>query len=423
MPNASTIPLILLMVFLWVKTKGKILPAVLFTSVFAAASAIDLGSLGISCWLFTLTSFLVVKLLIGHHPVRFTAGLNKTALYAAILFVSYAAWTGMVYPILFRGVPVVRLVATESLSWGLSNFAQLCYLMAVVMLYFIAVSSSRDDLQEALDWYVRGCITAAVIAIYQLLNATMHVPFPEAIIYSNKVHVVYRAYKIGGMWRLNGTFNEASEMAGFMIVGIALLGWKMMTRPFSLATAASLALLLFALISTQSSTGYATLVVLIPTGAVLYARYLFRGGMLSHGHIIMGVVLAMCSAATFSLSKDAVSTVSNAVTSTLLEKKNSDSYRERRDTDDAAMKTLQDTYYMGAGWGSARASGLFYCLLGNVGVPGVVLFVGFLGDAFHSTIARPAGNHCSFSPRCLCSIAICNRWLSHSPDCCRVRTW
>ena len=227
---------------------------------------------------------------------------------------------------------------------------------------------------------------------YQLLNAIVHIPYPESVLYSNKTHVIYHAYKIGGMWRLNSTFNEASQMAGFLIVGMTLLGWKMMTQSFKIGTACSFGLMLAALLMTLSSTGYATLALLVLVGGLLYARYLFRGGAISHGHVIVGALIVVSTVALFSLSSTAIQTVNRTVTSTLLEKKNSDSYKARRESDIAAIETLSKTYYMGAGWGSARASGLFYSLLGNIGIPGVAFFLVFVGSLFLPLFHRPRGS-------------------------------
>jgi hypothetical protein len=76
------------------------------------------------------------------------------------------------------------------------------------------------------------------------------------------------------------------------------------------------------------------------------------------------------------------------VRSVLLDKENSQSYRDRASSSAAAMETASETYYMGAGWGSVRASGLMYVLLGNVGVVGAALFVGFVASLFLPLLRR-----------------------------------
>ncbi len=61
-----------------------------------------------------------------------------------------------------------------------------------------------------------------------------------------------------------------------------------------------------------------------------------------------------------------------------VDKVNSDSYRERTLWNTLALQTSHDSYYFGAGWGSVRASSFACSLMGNVGIPGVLLFCFFL---------------------------------------------
>ncbi|HEY0758374.1 MAG TPA: hypothetical protein VGD59_03860 [Acidisarcina sp.] len=382
MPTATTLPLIILMIFLWRITKGEILPCVLFTSIFTAASALNFGPWGVAPWLFVLGAGLLIRLLRGHRPYRFAMGANRVALHLVIIFLAYAAFTGFIYPVLFHGVTVMRLGDEEPLVWGLSNVAQLCYLLASAILYFLAVACTREELKRALEWYVRGCIVAALFAMYQLLNAVAHIPYPDKALYSNPSHVVYRAYMINGIWRLNSTFNEASEMAGFMIVGLALLGWTIMTSPLRFWRTCCFALMLLSLLLTISSVGYLCLGYMLIMGAVFYTRHMFHSRGLSAAKLILSVVLLTSGIAIALVSTQTVHLVNQVITSTILDKKSTDSYRERVHTHVAALQTLSQTHYMGAGWGSVRASGLIFFLLGSVGVPGVIMFFGFIGSLF-----------------------------------------
>jgi hypothetical protein len=382
MPTATTLPLIILLAFLWRYTKGQILPIVLFTSIFEAASAINLGAVGVAPWLFALGFSLMLKMLRGFRAFRFTAGANPIALHLFIILVGYFLWTGLAYPFLFRGAPVMHGALSTPLSWSSSNLAQSCYLVAVAGLYFIAVSSSREELRVAIDWYVRGCVIAAVFAMYQLANALVHIPYPDAILYSNPSYMIYRAYMIHGMWRLNSTFPEASELATYMTVGLGILGWTLMTHPVRFGRIVCFIFMLCALLLTVSSLGYATLIFIFISGAALYSRYIFIRKGIPPAKLVIALMLVLGFTALFALSVSARHTVDKVITSTLLEKKDSQSYRERTGTHVAALETLSRTYYMGAGWGSVRASGLLYTLLGNVGVLGLCIFVAFYASLF-----------------------------------------
>jgi O-antigen ligase len=270
----------------------------------------------------------------------------------------------------------------------MSNLAQICYLLAAAVVYLLTVSSSREDLQSAVDWYIKGCIVASLFAMYQLANATVHIPYPESILYSNTGHVIYRAYRINGMWRLNSTFNEASAMAGFLTTGLALQACAMVSQPLRLGTCLSFLLMLLAIIMSISSTGYVCLVLIVLLGVPLYVGYVMRRKAISPSTLVFGIVLLVGTTAFFTLSDTAGASFMKVINSVLLDKKNSESYREREDSHRSAMATFADTYYMGAGWGSIRSSGLTYMLFGTVGVIGAALFLGFYLSTFLPLFGR-----------------------------------
>jgi len=378
-PTATTLPLIILIALLWRLTKGNVLSVVLFTSIFDAASALNFGKLGVSPWMVALLVGLAEKVLKGHGPFRLITGINQLALKLGVSFVLYSAWSGIVFPVIFAGAPVLSSHDTSPapLNWNVSNFAQLCYLVACVLVYFVALTSTREELRSALQWYSRGAVTAAVFAFYQLANAVFHVPYPSPILYSHPGHVIYPAYMIRGMWRLNGTFPEASELATYACLGVALLGWDVVTRRFNLPRTVGLGLLIASVFMTLSTVGYLCLSTIVVTGSVLSLSLVFRQRSFSPQKILMALLL-VGGGVTLFLTTDARGTVNKVVSSVVLEKKDTSSYRDRSAMNSAAIDTLKDTYFMGAGWGSARASGLIYGLLANVGVIGVALLAAML---------------------------------------------
>jgi hypothetical protein len=365
-------------VYLWNKTNGRILPAVAFTSVFTAASAVNIGSIGISCWLFTLFLFGSLRVLLGHRPWRIAPGYNRWAMLALLIFVSYAALSAVVFPFLFAGTMVARGVTAAPLEWGIPNLAQLCYLLAALVLYLLAVSSPIRELQDTLEWYVRGCVVAAVIAIYQLFSVVAHIPYPASVLYSNKSYVIFHAYQINGLWRLNSTFTEASDMAGFMIVGIALLGWAIVIRPLRFSRTCCFILLVAALFMTQSSVGYVTLLFLLAIGSIIYAVQILSGRPFSPNKVVIGVAIVGVLVATFSFSSVTKRTTTKAIDTAVFQKQTTDSYRARTLTHQLAVETLRNTYYLGAGWGSVRPSGLLYVMLANAGILGLTMFLIFI---------------------------------------------
>lgn len=381
MPTASTLPILLLVLILWRITRGEILSIVLFVSAFSAASALNLGKFGVEPWLLTLILCCIAKLVQGTPKPKLPPGMNTTALTLLILFVGYAVCSAVVSPFLFRGVTVVRSDTISHLSWGTSNLAQSFYSIAACLLYGITICRPLQELRHAVDWYIRACVAASCIAVYQLANAVLHIPYPSVVFYSNPSYVIYNAYQINGLWRLNGPFNEASEMAAFLVVGIALLGWELVTKPLRMVRVGCFGLMVAALMMTLSSLGYASLILMCPVGIAFCGKTVLKNGI-SRVRLIVALVLIGGAAGFFTLSKSGVQTVSKVLTSTLLDKTTSDSYKERTETHTYALQALADTAYVGAGWGSLRASGLGYILLGTVGIPGTVLFFGFYLSLF-----------------------------------------
>jgi hypothetical protein len=186
LPTATTVPLIVLLLVLWRLTKGELLSIVLFVSSFGAASAINIGGSGVAPWTFALAVGLVFQALSGFPRPQFIAGCNVPAVRLLLAFVCYAVWTGMVHPFLFHGITVASPHGgIQPLSWGTANLFQIIYLLAVATMYLLAICSSRETIQSAVTWYVRGCLLICFFALYQLANAVLHVPYPSSVLYSN----------------------------------------------------------------------------------------------------------------------------------------------------------------------------------------------------------------------------------------------
>lgn len=383
MITATTLPLILLSLWLWHLTKHDLLSMVLFLSIFEAASGLNIAGLGVAPWVLVLVFVLFLQAARGVPAPHFIPGLNIVSVRLLLVFVAYAFLTGVINPFLFEGVPVLSshgdMIHASPLAWGMANVAQLCYLLAAATLFFVAIFSTRENLQGALLWYVRGCVTASFFAFYQLANAVARIPYPSVVLYSNPRYVIYPAYMIDGMWRLNSTFTEASAMAGHLSVGIALCAWDVVTRPLRLGSLLALSVMTVSLLLTISTSGYLALILIFIVIATLALRMLLRTRTLTHVQAMLFLLCISCGGLLL-VGSGAAATITKVVRSVFIEKEDSSSYRERTASNQAAMVTAKQTYYLGAGWGSVRCSSLGSGLLGTVGIPGVVLFVCFLAS-------------------------------------------
>ena len=405
--TASTLPLLVLIAFLWWRTKGELLPIILFTSIFDAASAFNVAGSPISPWILALLVCLPLKAFSGKLRWKPVAGLNRPAFRALLLFVGYAVFSSVAFPFLFHGILVSNSHngLNTHLSWTFSNFAQSSYLLAAFTVYLLAIHSTREQLRNAVTWYIRACVCIAIIAMYQLANAVVHVPYPSALLYTNTTHVIYDAYKIGGVWRLNSTLTEASEMAFYLGTGLALLGWHLATHRIRWQSAASFLLMLTAMVLTVSTVGYACLGTIVVGGILLYLRYSFRrrGAAPFKVLLVLGVVGA---AVPLLLLTGAGHTIGKVFETVFINKVDSDSYRERSLWNTLALQTSHDSYYLGAGWGSVRASSFACSLMGNVGIPGVLLFLVFILQLLRPLFTPRRYAHFEMFERSLFAIAI-----------------
>jgi hypothetical protein len=65
--------------------------------------------------------------------------------------------------------------------------------------------------------------------------------------------------------------------------------------------------------------------------------------------------------------------IANLIQTVLVDKSQSYSYRARNAMNEDALQTAADTFWIGAGWGTCRASSFIYTTLANVGIPGTLL--------------------------------------------------
>ncbi|RRA47254.1 O-antigen ligase [Acidipila sp. EB88] len=373
--TASTLPVLVLIAFLWWRTKGELLPIILMCSVFDASAAVVVAGSAVVPWILALAICLPIKIITGTLQWKPMVGTNKGAYHAMFLFVGYAFFSAMVCPFVFHGILVSNSHngMNQPLAWTFSNFAQPSYLLCAMCVYLIAVHSTREQQRNAIDWFIYAAVTVASFMMYQLANAVLHVPYPSAILYTNTTHVIYDAYKIGGVWRLNGTQTEASAAAFFLAIGLALQGWQLATHRIRWQSAAAFLLMLTALVLTVSTTGYACMVTLALSGILLYARHSFRKGGAAPVKVLIALALIGVAVPAFLLT-NAGQTVSKVLMTVFVDKMSSDSYRERSMMNSLALQTAHDSYYFGAGWGSVRASSFACSLFGNVGIPGALLF-------------------------------------------------
>jgi hypothetical protein len=233
------------------------------------------------------------------------------------------------------------------------------------------------------------------ICVWQLAARTVHVPFPREFFYSNTGWAVLDGQMAGPVPRINATFSEPSACGGYLSgvafssIWLTLKGYRIKTvKP--LIWAASLALCL-----TTSTTGFIAMAVgliLLPFLVIVTggAHLLGRLGQLA----LLGGLLLGIGGMTVVTFVPSVMKAANTVASETAAKRQSSSYQDRSQTDIDALNVYQETYGLGAGWGSNRSSSLLPGLLASVGTIGLASLL-----LFDWRLVKSAGTALRLAPR------------------------
>jgi hypothetical protein len=376
----STAPLLLLSAFILYKAKGRMLPVVMFMSIFQAASILNIGSgagqLGISPSFLLLLIVLATKMLSApergvllHPPLQSTAIL-------LILFTSYATLSVFLNPILFRDVPFTnaKFGYLVPLQWNMSYLPQLVYLLLSVSLYFVAAyRTTPAELTKALDWYVAGAVFASLLAVYQFIGLKTGIPFPSDYLHTSPTYEIFEGYEINGFARMNSTFTEAAAAALCFTTALAIPVWRFLSGSVTLLNVGSATVIFIGLVLTISTTGYLCLAFIIAVGLLTYIFH-WRGSHKARSNklfLAIPAVILLIIVAVNPLFQEAFTGLIHTV---ILDKTQTFSYQDRTQINEDAIQTAAKTYWLGAGWGICRASSLLPTILGNVGIPGTLLF-------------------------------------------------
>lgn len=378
----STVPMLLLGVYLWHLAKGQLLPVAMFMSVFAAASVVNFGAGGLQIGVQPAYVVLLLALgtrFLGRRPRKMKSWIPLTSTtFLIALFVTYAAVSAFVNPLLFNGIPITnaKLGGDVSLRFELGHLNQLAYLLLSFAIYLVAAYRTPPaELTKSLNWFIGGAVLAALIGFYQFGASKTGLPFPRDFLYTN-TYAMYDAYEINGFTRVNSTFSEASALAFCLTIALALVLWRFLSGSVTQRNVIYAGIILTGLILTLSTTGYLCLAYLL---AVAVCRYLFHwvGNerarlaklLLTFPALVMALTLLAVPAARESFVK--------LMHTVILDKQETGSYQERTRVNDNSLTTAAATYWLGAGWGVCRASSFIPTVLGNVGVPGALLFFAF----------------------------------------------
>jgi len=367
---------------IWWSKPDRLLALIMFTGLFPAASVVALGSLGIQPSLAPALAFMSYVVLQYLLRARYSG--DRDALQGSVPFLLVVAWTvagSMLLPRLFADAVLVWPQKNDSvgarvlLQPTFGNITQDCYLFlnaAVFLLAACYMTKRSFRIGQVYTVYIYGGWFLVGVCFWQMAHRLAHIPFPETLFYSNPSWAILNTQMAGPVPRINATFTEpaacASYLSGviFSAIWLTVRGYR---RPAVvwLIPAAILALMI-----TTSTTGFAALAI----GAMLLPAYaLLSGSMNLFGRLaklaMLGLGVAGVGVLVLLTVAPNIGPAAMAVVQGTASKQDSDSYRERSQADHDSMVLGLETFGLGAGWGSNRASSLIPSLVSTIGYFGV----------------------------------------------------
>jgi hypothetical protein len=360
------------------------------TTMLTSAAALTLGTADIKPSYLFLAFVLIATLLRQKEAAAFLRALHPSqpGFWLACL-VAYAVVSAFVFPrLLFGATGTIPLSGTGlsgqrtvPLAPVSSNLTQSVYLCGNLACFaaVVAIASTRDGFRAVLIGLVAFAICNCLFALLDI--ATYAAGISDVLGFMrNARYEVHADTEIANVKRIVGSFTEAAGFSRATLGSFGLMGtlWLAGYRPFLTGTIA-IASIGLAILST-STTGLA--------GAPFMMLLLYFTALKNCSYQPVkpnSTVLVICApvvviAAGIILFGSGV--IQNYLNIILLEKLNSPSGIERTWWNEVAFQNFVDTWGIGAGLGSARASTVALAILSNVGIIGALLYIVFFVKAF-----------------------------------------
>ncbi len=372
----------------WAFRPSRLSEWALFVSIFQAAAVANLG-VGFS---FGVSPYFFVAIVIGARllPQWYTGRVQflrgepmRQHIRLLALFVAWAVISAFILPVLFAGIPVddpregvdASFYHQMPLHWSFSNAGQALYMVLnfLIVLHMLQMSERPGylkNLQKAFTW---SGVAVVAIGAYQVLGPRVGLKFPFWLFNSNAQWGQAYNQTSNGILRLSASFVEPSVAAGFLAawalfeLTLVMTGAKNNGWHWLCVIAGT-----FALMETASTTGYLTVAVMWTTICVTLAKGVVLRGRLN-AKALLAVSIMGLGAVVALFAMPSASQILNGV---LFEKSASASAVHRTATLGRAVTVFYATLSLGSGLGSNRAMSLFFYVLSNLGIPGVLILCG-----------------------------------------------
>ncbi|HEY0238235.1 MAG TPA: hypothetical protein VGC37_06290 [Friedmanniella sp.] len=284
-----------------------------------------------------------------------------------VCFLFWSVLVTLVAPFLFPGAPTVNPVKGVLVPGQLtsSNLAQIIYLfLGLAVVQFIR--RSRGGGAELIG-IAAGTCTA--LSAWRYLSQVAGLPFPEGL-FDNSPSFAYIETAAGGLQRFRGVLSEPAGLASNCLVTIFYMvsrarqvrGWR---RACCLVLAA--VGLYLGTISTSTTFFIAGLTALGVVLVVIALWFLARRVAFARSMVFFGALAVVVLVWVLPLLYSFVASAVN-------DKLASSSYTDRSSANEDALASFFNSFGLGVGLGSVRASSFVPTLLGATGVVGALLF-------------------------------------------------
>lgn len=402
--SLTIVGVIVIVVGLCASTPGLITWLVCFLLLGATAAA-NLPALGGAS---VLPSSLIIPFVVfrawKEHSIDL--GRIKKADFWLWTLLAWALLAAVLLPRVFQGETMIMTVDRSTGYKGVvmlparpssGNVTQSVYLAGGVAL-FSAVRSLLCTKARQLRFASAVLLVGSLNGLAALINLAeyyLHIPSLLAPLRTASYSSFDNAV-VGGLVRIQGTFPEASTFAGFTMPLFAFSTqlWLAKVRPHLSGTVAALSLAL--LVLSTSSTAYAGVAIYLAFLGLSLARQAFMRGADRHSILLLFSCLAIPLAIwlTMALLPGLSASVVSMADQMVLKKLESSSGQERAALNWRALQTFLETYGVGVGTGSTRASSYPLSVLSNLGIPGALVLGAFLYQVLQVPPAGRAGlNH------------------------------
>jgi hypothetical protein len=302
----------------------------------------------------------------------------------------YGVVGAVLLPRILAGITLVYTIGRSSSGQWLypvplepttGNFTQSVYFCGDVACFLLCYSFASTAagfriIFRALFYYAVGNIIFAALDLVTFWTGTGYLL--EFI--RNSSYVLHTDTVVLGLKRIAGSFTEASSFAGTTIgiVGFTARLWLFNIVPTVTFPIALISLLL--LLLSTSTTAYATAPLLL-----LYLYFgsawritISRVGLPAAAFVVLSPLLLGIAIIVVLLQPSVASSINDLMGVLIFDKSSSQSGIERAMLNEVALANLFDTFGLGTGIGSAKASSFALAMLATLGVIGSTAYCLFL---------------------------------------------